>query len=212
MFLGVLIPTAAAVFIVSSRASDIMALLPGAHFFTDGPLSIATLLRVIVISRFGCKCYSIPVAWTPVSTFLYHHQQRQHVLYQHHFQQCVHPLSPLRVHPLSPLDADTGNTGPVTIAAHAAGSPGTAHAHHTTNPHSGVPKIFGCWNFLHQAMSEIEQFEDERQHQHLLLLRQQQQRQATTHTNVHADATIRHTLPPGLLSETRLLAEFNRLP
>ena len=92
VFLGVMIPTAA-VFIVSSRASDMTALLLGAHFL-DGPLSIATVLCVIVISRFGCKCYSISVAWTPVPTFLYHHQQCQHVLYQDNFQHSVHPLSP----------------------------------------------------------------------------------------------------------------------
>ena len=60
MFLGVLIPTAAAVVIVLSRASD----MTGP--FLDGPLSIATVLRVIVISRFGCKCCSVPVAWAPI--------------------------------------------------------------------------------------------------------------------------------------------------
>ena len=58
-------------------------------------------------------------------------------------------------------------------------------------------KIFGCWNFLHQAMNEIERLEGERQR---LLLLEQRQAAATGAAAV--------ALPPHLLSETRLLAEL----
>lgn len=53
-----------------------------------------------------------------------------------------------------------------------------------------IPKVFGCWNFLHQAMNEIERFEDEQNH----VAKQQ-----------HPPATSQQ---PALLAETRLLAEF----
>ncbi len=51
-----------------------------------------------------------------------------------------------------------------------------------------MPKIFGCWNFLHQAMNEIERFEDEQNH-------------------MTSGATGKPS-QPALLAETRLLAEF----
>ena len=94
MFLGVLIPTAAAVVIVSSRASD----MTGP--FLDGPLSIATVLLLFRVLVANAVVFQL---LAPVPIFLYHHQQRQHVLYQHHFQQRVHPLSPspARSSPLS---------------------------------------------------------------------------------------------------------------
>mmetsp|Transcript_22212 Transcript_22212/g.61835 ORF Transcript_22212/g.61835 Transcript_22212/m.61835 type:complete len:1475 (-) Transcript_22212:116-4540(-) len=78
------------------------------------------------------------------------------------------------------LDADTSST-----SSSAAGASGSLASGESSN----IPKIFGCWNFLHQAMNEIERFEDEQ--------RQQLAQQATIHTP-----------PIQLLSETRLLAEF----
>ena len=53
-----------------------------------------------------------------------------------------------------------------------------------------MPNLFGCWNFLHQAMNEIERFEDEKSH----MVNQQNQTAISQQ--------------PALLAETRLLAEF----
>ncbi len=52
-----------------------------------------------------------------------------------------------------------------------------------------MPNLFGCWNFLHQAMNEIERLEDEQSHM----------------VKEHPTATSQQ---PALLAETRLLAEF----
>jgi len=50
MFLGVLIPTAAAVVIVSSRASDMTALLLGAYFLmVPFPSQLSLLVRVLIV-------------------------------------------------------------------------------------------------------------------------------------------------------------------
>ena len=86
------------------------------------------------------------------------------------------------------LDADANSsiisTNPATTSIGITTSPTSVNAVGDGN----IPKIFGCWNFLHQAMNEIERFEDEQNHL--------------------AANTLRQGSPPSLLPETRLLAEF----
>ena len=94
------------------------------------------------------------------------------------------------------LDADTsGNSviGPNSATTSIANtSPTNALGSSNNNSNDAdtsndnMPKIFGCWNFLHQAMNEIERFEDEQNHM------------ASNNTGSQ----------PALLAETRLLAEF----
>jgi len=98
------------------------------------------------------------------------------------------------------LDADTSsssssssaNPATTSIATNTfmtssnAAGPSNNHNHNRNN--ITMPKIFGCWNFLHQAMNEIERFEDEQNH---------------LATNNSGQGT-----PLSLLSETRLLAEI----
>ena len=93
------------------------------------------------------------------------------------------------------------NTSP-TSAANTLGSSNHKNNNSNNNNNSNVidntsnenmPKIFGCWNFLHQAMNEIERFEDEQNHM------------AATATAV---TTASPQQQPAMLAETRLLAEF----
>lgn len=84
-----------------------------------------------------------------------------------------------------------GANSATTLGTNAsATSPNTLGSSHNDNNNDNLPKIFGCWNFLHQAMNEIERFEDEQNHL------------AATNGN------IKQGSQPALLSETRLLAEF----
>lgn len=95
------------------------------------------------------------------------------------------------------LNADTSSTAnpATTIVPNTNASPTTSSEalggqNNDRNDSNAMPKIFGCWNFLHQAMNEIERFEDEQNHL------------ANSNTNT------RKGLPLSLLPETRLLAEF----
>eukprot|EP00531_Pseudo-nitzschia_arenysensis_P016816 CAMPEP_0116149818 /NCGR_PEP_ID=MMETSP0329-20121206/19184_1 /TAXON_ID=697910 /ORGANISM="Pseudo-nitzschia arenysensis, Strain B593" /LENGTH=1473 /DNA_ID=CAMNT_0003646225 /DNA_START=439 /DNA_END=4860 /DNA_ORIENTATION=- len=98
------------------------------------------------------------------------------------------------------LDADTsgnsmiGPNSPTTSITNTSPTQALGSSNNNSNNsgdisgNDNMPKIFGCWNFLHQAMNEIERFEDEQNH-------------------MAAGATNRPS-QPALLAETRLLAEF----
>jgi len=92
------------------------------------------------------------------------------------------------------LDADTSASsitnstpnGSSSIVTTASLSPSNTIGQSSNNDHNAnMPKLFGCWNFLHQAMNEIERFEDEQNH-----------------------LAAQNKAPVSLLPQTRLLAEF----
>ena len=92
------------------------------------------------------------------------------------------------------LGADT--TTSIAINTSATSPNNAAGGQSNNNNNNSMPKIFGCWNFLHQAMNEIERFEDEQNHA------------ASTAAATSTNNSIDNITPPSLLSETRLLAEF----
>ena len=99
------------------------------------------------------------------------------------------------------LGADT--TTSIAINTSATSPTNAAGGQSNSNHNDNMPKIFGCWNFLHQAMNEIERFEDEQNHAALTAAAA-----AATSTTTNNNINININTPPSLLSETRLLAEF----
>jgi hypothetical protein len=90
------------------------------------------------------------------------------------------------------LNADTTTTSIAINTSATSPNNAAGQSNNNNNDNDNMPKIFGCWNFLHQAMNEIERFEDEQNHA------------AVTSTTTNNN----NNTPPSLLPETRLLAEF----
>ena len=84
------------------------------------------------------------------------------------------------------LDADMGASGTTSIVtANSPTSTNVVGQSSNLDHNANMPKLFGCWNFLHQALNEIERFEDEQNH-----------------------LPTQNKAPLSLLPQTRLLAEF----